>query len=135
MDGALSVRDGESVLVLSRASVAIDVGSGDQFRASAESGAVTVRFAAACDVRTAGGGQAVAPGVRRFQTGGPGGTPAAVDLFPGGCVTYQLQLDPDTNAPAALLDEVERAVTYRTRDDLNAALLRRSDGTLHLDPA
>jgi tRNA A-37 threonylcarbamoyl transferase component Bud32/membrane-associated phospholipid phosphatase len=131
-DGALSVRDGETVLELSRASVAINVNSGNQFRASAEAGTVTVRFTATCDVRTAGGGQAVAPGVRRFQTGGPGGAPAAADLFPGGCVTYRL--DPGENASAALLDEVERAVTYRTRDDLRAALLRRSDGRLHLDP-
>jgi hypothetical protein len=132
IDGTLGVRDGESVLELSRASVILKVDTGYEPQTSAEEGAVTVRFAAACDLRTAGGGQAVAPGVRRFQTGGPGGLPAAADLFPGGCLTYQL--DPYSSAPAALLDEVERAVTYRTRDDLRAALLRRSGGRLHLDP-
>jgi tRNA A-37 threonylcarbamoyl transferase component Bud32/membrane-associated phospholipid phosphatase len=133
LDGALAVRDGESVLELSRASVGVNIDSGDQFRASAEEGTVTVRFTATCDLRTAGGGQAVAPGVRRLKTVGSGGMPAAADLFPGGCVTYRL--DPNSSAPAALLDEVERAVTYRTRDDLSAALLRRSGGRLHLDPA
>jgi len=77
--------------------------------------------------------EAALPGVRRFQTEGSGGTRAVADVFQGGCVTYQL--DPGENASAALLDEVEGAVSYRTRDDLRAALLRRSGGRLHLDPA
>jgi tRNA A-37 threonylcarbamoyl transferase component Bud32/membrane-associated phospholipid phosphatase len=132
VDGELRVRDGESVLEFSRATVGIDIGSGNQVRASADTGTVTLRLTAACDLRTAGDGQAVHPGVRRFQIEGSGGTQAAADVFQGGCVTYQLA--PGENASAALLDEVEGAVTYRTRDDLRAALLRRSDGRLHLDP-
>ena len=35
---------------------------------------------------------------------------------------------------APLLDQAQRAVTYRTRDDLREALRRRSDGRLQLDP-
>jgi tRNA A-37 threonylcarbamoyl transferase component Bud32/membrane-associated phospholipid phosphatase len=132
VDGALRVGNGESVLELSRASVGINVDSGGQVRASSDTGTVTIRFTAACDLRTAGGGEAVLPGVRRFQIEGPGDTRAVADVFQGGCVAYRL--DPGENASAALLDEVEGAVSYRTRDDLRAALLRRSGGRLHLDP-
>jgi hypothetical protein len=55
-----------------------------------------------------------------------------VDVFPGGCVTYQP--DPDIGPSAPLLDQAQRAVTYRTRDDLRQALRRRSGGRLQLDP-
>jgi hypothetical protein len=37
-------------------------------------------------------------------------------------------------AAAELLDQAERAVTFRTRDDLREALRRRSNGRLQLDP-
>jgi len=56
-----------------------------------------------------------------------------VDVFPGGCVSYRP--GPDLAPSAPLLDQVEHAVTYRTRDDLAAALRRRSGGRLTLDPA
>jgi hypothetical protein len=55
-----------------------------------------------------------------------------VDVFPGGCITYQP--DPDAGASVALLDQAQRAVTLRTRDDLRDALRRRSGGRLQLDP-
>jgi hypothetical protein len=55
-----------------------------------------------------------------------------VDVFPGGCVTYQPE--PDLEPSAALLDQAQRAVTYRTRADLREALRRHSDGRLQLDP-
>jgi tRNA A-37 threonylcarbamoyl transferase component Bud32/membrane-associated phospholipid phosphatase len=130
--GALRVRDGESVLELSHASLDISLIAGEWPRAHAAAGSVTIRLTVTCAVPTTGEGQTVAPGVRRFQVKGPASTPDVVDVFPGGCLTYQL--DPDTTAPAALLDQVQRGVSFRTRDDLREALGRRSGGRLHLYP-
>jgi tRNA A-37 threonylcarbamoyl transferase component Bud32/membrane-associated phospholipid phosphatase len=129
---ALHVRNGESVLEFSRASVNININVGDRPQASTEAGGVTIRLAAACGVPTAGQGQTVAPGVQRFQVSGSAGTPVVVDVFPGGCVTYQPK--PDIGPSAPLLDQAQRAVTYRTRDDLRQALRRHSGGRLQLDP-
>jgi hypothetical protein len=130
--GALAVRDGESVLELSHASLDINLDTGNQPQAAAAAGEVTVRLTASCAVPTMGEGETVAPGVRRFQTQGPAGTPQVVDVFPGGCVTYRPE--PDIGASAPLLDQAQRAVTFRTRDELRDALRRRSGGRLHLDP-
>ncbi len=130
--GALRVRDGESVLALGHASLDISLVGGEWPRAHAAAGSVTIRLTATCAVQTTGEGQTVAPDVRRFQIEGPAGTPEVVDVFPGGCVTYQL--DPDAGTSAALLDQAQRVVTYRTRDDLREALRRRSGGRLQLDP-
>jgi tRNA A-37 threonylcarbamoyl transferase component Bud32 len=127
--GALAVRDGESVLELSHAS--LDISLSEQPRAQAAAGSVTIRLIPTCIVPT-GEGQTVAPGIRRFQTQGPASTPQTVDVFPGGCVTYQPQSDLGPSAP--LLDQAQRAVTYRTRDDLREVLQRRSGGRLQLDP-
>jgi hypothetical protein len=55
-----------------------------------------------------------------------------IDVFPGGCLTYQPE--PGIGASAPLLDQVQRAVAFRTRDELREALRRRSGGRLHLDP-
>jgi hypothetical protein len=55
-----------------------------------------------------------------------------VDVFPGGCVTYQPE--PGIGASAPLLDQAQRAVTFRTRDDVRDALRVRSGGRLQLDP-
>jgi len=129
---SLGVRDGESVLELSRASLDISLIAGEPPRAHAAIGSVTVRLTATCAVQPTGDGQTIAPGVRRFQIEGPASTPDVVDVFPGGCVTYQR--DPDAGASAAVLDQAQRAVTYRTRDDLSEALRRRSDDRLQLDP-
>jgi hypothetical protein len=132
--GGLRVRNGESVLQFDRGNFDINVDIADRPRLAAESGTVTIRLAATCAVPTAAAGQAVAPGVTRFQLQGARGTTGAVDVFPGGCVTYALGPD-GGSATAALLDQAQRAVTFRTRDELREALRRRSDGRLHLDPA
>jgi hypothetical protein len=129
---ALRVRDGESVLELSHASLDISLIAGEWPRAHAVAGSVTIRLTATCAVPTTGEGQTVAPGVRRFQIQGPVSTPQVVDVFPGGCVAYQP--DPDIGPSDPLLDQAQRAVTYRTRDDLRQALRRRSGGRLQLDP-
>ena len=130
--GALRVRDGESVIELSRGSLEININSGGQHQANTEAGSVTVRFTAACAGPTSGEGQTVAPGVRRFQVEGAAGTAEAADVFPGGCVTYRTE--PGIGPTVPLLDQAQRAVTYRTRDDLREALRRISDGRLQLDP-
>jgi tRNA A-37 threonylcarbamoyl transferase component Bud32 len=129
---ALRVRDGESVLELTHASLDISLIAGEWPRAHAVAGSVTIRLTATCAVPTTGEGQTVAPGVRRIQIQGPVSTPQVVDVFPGGCVTYQP--DPDIGPSDPLLDQAQRAVTYRTRDDLRQALRRRSGGRLQLDP-
>jgi hypothetical protein len=85
-----------------------------------------------CDRQITGAGQAIAPAVRRFQIEGSGGSPEVVDVFPGGCVTYRP--GPDTGPSASLLDQAQRAITFRTRDDLRDALRRNSGGRLQLDP-
>jgi hypothetical protein len=113
--GALRVRDGESALELSHASLDLSLIAGEWPRAHAAAGSVTVRLTATCAVQTTGEGQTVAPGVRRFRIEGPASTPEVVDVFPGGCVTYRL--GPGAGAAAALLDQAKRAVTYRTGDD------------------
>jgi hypothetical protein len=77
-----------------------------------------------------GDGLIVAPGVRRFQVEGVRDTPPVVDVFPGGCVTYQL----GASSGAELLDQAKRAVSFRSRDELRQALRRRSNGRLELDP-
>jgi hypothetical protein len=130
--GGLRVRNGESVTELSRASLDVSLIAGEWPRARAAAGSVTIRLTATCDFQTAGEGQTVAPGVLRLQPQGPAGTPMVADVFPGGCVTYQP--DPDAGAPAALMDQAQRAVSYRTRDELREALRRRSGGRLQLDP-
>jgi tRNA A-37 threonylcarbamoyl transferase component Bud32 len=132
MLGDLRIRDGESVLELSHASVDINIGTGGQPQAATEAGSVVIRLTAACDLQLTGAGQAIAPGVRRFQTQGPGRVSEVVDVFPGGCVTYRP--GPDLGPSAPLLDQAEHAVSYRTRDDLRQALRRHSDGRLQLDP-
>jgi hypothetical protein len=132
--GGLRVRNGDSVLQVARASVDINLDIADRPRLVAEGGTVTIQLTATCAIPAAAAGQAIAPGVTRFQIQGAGGPTGAVDVFPGGCVTYRP--GPDSgSASVALLGQAQRAVTYRTRDDLREALRRRSDGRLELDPA
>ena len=129
--GALAVRDGESVLELSQASLDINLDTGGQPQAATEAGSVTIRLTASC-ARPTGDGQMIALGVRRLRTQGPAGTPQVVDVFAGGCLTYQPE--PGIGPSAPLLDQAQRAVAFRTRDELRDALRRRSGGRLHLDP-
>jgi tRNA A-37 threonylcarbamoyl transferase component Bud32/membrane-associated phospholipid phosphatase len=130
--GALSVRDGESVLELSRGSLEINLNTGGESKASAEGGAITVRLTATCAVPASGTGQAVAPDVRRYRLGAADGTAEVVDIFPGGCVSFRPE--PDMGPSDSLMSQAERAVTYQTRDGLREALRRRSQGRLQLDP-
>jgi hypothetical protein len=118
------------VLEVGLTSVNSNINAGDQ--PQMQSGDVTIRLTAACDVRTVGEGRTVAPGIRRFQVQEPRGMPVVADVFLGGCVTYRPP--PGTDASARLLDQAERAVVFRTRDELRQALRRRSNSRLELDP-
>jgi tRNA A-37 threonylcarbamoyl transferase component Bud32 len=125
----LRVKNGQSVLELTSTigpNPNVNVGTDPQ---AFERG-VRIRLAAACEIQTSGDGLIVAPGVRRFQVQGVRGTPQVVDVFPGGCVTYQL----GASTGAELLDQAKRAVSFRSRDELRQALRRRSNGRLELDP-
>ena len=130
--GTLTVRDGESVIELAQARFAIDLNTGGEPKATAEAGAVTLQFTAACAAPTTGPGETVAPGVRRYRLGGTGASAQVVHVFPGGCVT--LRPEPDSGPSATLMRQAEQAVTFQTRDALSEALQRRSDGRLQLDP-
>jgi hypothetical protein len=127
------VSSGQSVLDLidptSPNRVNINVGEESHGNAA---GSVTIRLAAVCEIQMSGEGRIVAPGVRRFQVEGARGTPEVVDIFPGGCVTYRPE--PGTSTATKLLDQAQRAVTFRTRDELREALKRHSNGRLQLDP-
>ena len=129
--GALAVRDGESVIELSHASLDINLNTGDQPQAAAAAGEVTVRLTASCAVPSTGGGNGRA-GRPALPDPRSASTPQVVDVFPGGCVTYLPE--PDVGPSAPLLDQAQRAVTFRTRDDVREALRRYSNGRLQLDP-
>jgi tRNA A-37 threonylcarbamoyl transferase component Bud32 len=125
----LRVQNGQSVLELrSTTGPDVDVNVGTEPQVPER--AVMIRLTAACEIQTSGDGLIVAPGVRRFQVEGVRGTPQVVDVFPGGCVTYQL----GASTGAELLDQAKRAVSFRSRDELRQALRHHSNGRLQLDP-
>jgi hypothetical protein len=77
------------------------------------------------------------PGTRRFQEVidiEPGrryqGT--TYHVFPGGCVTYRVDLR--SSQQARPLDEVNQTLGFVSRDQLESKLRQRSDGRLKLDP-
>ena len=131
IQGALRVRNGESVLQFDRAGVDIKLNIADGPHVTAEAGSVTIRLTATCAVHTTTAGQTIAPGVTRFHLEGPPGTSEVADVFRGGCVTYRAEAG---SASARLLDQAQRAVSFRARDDLRQALQRRSGGRLDLYP-
>ena len=130
--GALRVRNGESVLQFDRAGVDIKLNIADGLHVTAEAGSVTIRLTATCAAHTTTAGQTIAPGVTRFNLEGPPGTSEVADVFRGGCITYRAEAG---SASARLLDQSQRAVSFRARDDLRQALQRRSGGRLDLYPA
>ena len=131
IQGALRVRNGESVLQFDRAGVDIKLNIADGLHVTAEAGSVTIRLTATCAAHTTTAGQTIAPGVTRFNLEGPPGTSEVADVFRGGCITYRAEAG---SASARLLDQSQRAVSFRARDDLRQALRRRSGGRLDLYP-
>jgi len=97
--------------------------------------AVVLRLAAACDPAGAVQAPSSAPGVRRYQRAGPGAGEFSAtwyDLFPGGCLTYQLHSTSD--AEGSFTADLPALIGFATRDALRQALRQRSDGRLRLDP-
>ena len=131
IQGALRVRNDESVLQFDRAGVDIKLNIADGLHVTAEAGSVTIRLTATCAAHTTTAGQTIAPGVTRFNLEGPPGTSEVADVFRGGCITYRAEAG---SASARLLDQSQRAVSFRARDDLRQALQRRSGGRLDLYP-
>ena len=97
--------------------------------------AVVLRLTAACDPAGAAQAPSPAPRVRRYQRAGPStGEFRATwyDLFPGGCLTYQLHSTSDVKG--SFTADLPALLTFVTRDALRRALRQRSDGRLQLDP-
>jgi hypothetical protein len=97
--------------------------------------AVVLRLAAACDPAGAVRTTSSAPGVRRYQRAGPGAGEFRAtwyDLFPGGCLTYQLHSTSDVEG--SFTADLPALIGFTTRDALRQALHQRSDGRLRLDP-
>jgi membrane-associated phospholipid phosphatase/tRNA A-37 threonylcarbamoyl transferase component Bud32 len=117
----VAVNDGRSVVIL------------DHDRAGPS--AVVLRLTAACDPAGAVQAPSPAPGVRRYQRAGPrSGEFRATwyDLFPGGCLTYQLHSTSDVKG--SFTADLPALLGFATRDALRQALRQRSNGRLQLDP-
>jgi tRNA A-37 threonylcarbamoyl transferase component Bud32 len=96
---------------------------------------VVVRLSAACDTTAAIQRPSDQPGAQRYERTEPGPSGRATTwytVFPGGCITAQL--DPTISADAALANQVSSILGFATRQTLEQALDERSDGRLHLDP-
>jgi tRNA A-37 threonylcarbamoyl transferase component Bud32/membrane-associated phospholipid phosphatase len=122
--GQLTVNNGRSTITV------------DHDRAGAE--AIDLRFAESCDVSGATEVATDVPGARRFERAPADGTDTILtwyEVFPGGCVTAQLNSEND--APE-VIDEVSgqasQVIGFLSRADLAEALDERSDGRLQLDP-
>ena len=97
--------------------------------------AVVLRLTAACDPAGAAQAPSPAPGVRRYQRAEPStGEFRATwyDLFPGGCLTYQLHSTSDVKG--SFTADLPALLGFATRDALRQALRQRSGGRLRLDP-
>src|SRR5215469_6953417 len=117
----VAVNDGRSVVTLDH----------DQAGPSA----VVLRLTAACDPARAAQAPSLAPGVRRYQRAEPGtGEFSATwyDLFPGGCLPYQLHSTSDVKG--SFTADLPALLGFATRDTLRQALRLRSGGRLWLDP-
>ena len=105
----MAVNDGRSVVTLNN----------DRAGPSA----VVLRLTTACDPAGAVQAPSPAPGVRRYQRAGPGtGEFRATwyDLFPGGCLTYQLHSTSDVKG--SFTAELPALLAFATRDALRQAL-------------
>jgi hypothetical protein len=98
-------------------------------------GSLAVRLSAICDTSGAIPQPSDQAGARRYaRTDQSGSGPAATwyTVFPGGCVTAQLQ--PTSAADVGFATEASSIVDFTTRQALQQALEQRSGGRLHLDP-
>jgi membrane-associated phospholipid phosphatase/tRNA A-37 threonylcarbamoyl transferase component Bud32 len=99
-------------------------------------GSLVVRLSATCDTTAAIRRPSDQPGAQRYERTdqGPSGRAATwYTVFPGGCVTAQL--DWTSAADPGIVTEARSILAFTTRQALQRALEQRSDGRLHLDPA
>jgi tRNA A-37 threonylcarbamoyl transferase component Bud32 len=117
----VTVNNGRSVLTL-------DNGEGQ--------GEMVMRMTAGCDTRGAPQVPSYRPGVRRYllveQEGAPRFLARRYDVFAGGCVATRVS--GPTRTRAELTSDASLMLDFTTRQALQQALERRSDGRLHLDP-
>ena len=98
-------------------------------------GSLVVRLSATCDTTGAIQQPSDQPRTERYErTDQSGSGPAATSytVFPGGCVTAQL--DWTSAADIGLVAEARLIIDFTTRQALQQALEQRSGGRLHLDP-
>ena len=96
---------------------------------------MVVRLSAACDTTGAIQRPSDQPGAQRYEQTepGPSGRVATwYTVFPGGCITAQL--DPTISADAVFAKEALSILGFTTRQTLEQVLDERSNGRLHLDP-
>jgi tRNA A-37 threonylcarbamoyl transferase component Bud32/membrane-associated phospholipid phosphatase len=98
-------------------------------------GSLVVRLSATCDTTGAIQQPPDQPGTQRYERTNQGGSGRAATwytVFPGGCVTAQLQWTSAADAGIAI--EARSIIDFSTRQALQQALEQRSGGRLHLDP-
>jgi len=99
-------------------------------------GSLVVRLSATCDTTATIQRPSDQPAAQRFERTdqGPSGRAATwYTVFPGGCVTAQL--DWTSAADPGIVTEARSILAFTTRQALQRALEQRSGGRLHLDPA
>jgi tRNA A-37 threonylcarbamoyl transferase component Bud32 len=98
-------------------------------------GSMVVRLSATCDTTGADPRPSDQPEAQRFERteqGRSGRAATWYTVFPGGCVTAQL--DWTSAADAGFATEAISIIDFTTRQALQQALEQRSGGQLHLDP-
>jgi tRNA A-37 threonylcarbamoyl transferase component Bud32/membrane-associated phospholipid phosphatase len=98
-------------------------------------GSMVVRLSATCDTTGAVPRPSDQPGAQRFEQidqGNSGRAATWYTVFPGGCVTAQL--DWTSAADAGFATEARSIIDFTTRQALQQALEQRSGGSLRLDP-
>jgi hypothetical protein len=98
-------------------------------------GDMVVRLSASCDTTGADPRPSDQPGAQRYERADQGTSGRAATwytVFPGGCVTAQL--DWTNAADVGFATEASSIIDFTTRQALQQALEQRSGGRLHLDP-
>jgi tRNA A-37 threonylcarbamoyl transferase component Bud32 len=98
-------------------------------------GSLVVRLSATCDTTGAIQRPSDQPGAQRYERTDQGRSGRAATwytVFPGGCVTAQLQWT--SAADVGFATEARSIIDFTTRQALQQALEQRSGGRLHLDP-
>jgi membrane-associated phospholipid phosphatase/tRNA A-37 threonylcarbamoyl transferase component Bud32 len=98
-------------------------------------GSLVVRLSATCDTTGAVQQPSDQPGAQRYERTDQGGSGRATTwytVFPGGCVTAQL--DWTSAADAGIATEARSILDFTTRRALQQGLEQRSGGRLDLDP-